>query len=297
MVWKLPPLNALRSFEAAARLSSFTRAADELAVTPGAVSRQIKNIEQFLGLDLFERTAREVTLTASGRQYLDMATGMFSQLHSATEHLRERGRQRPLHIWSSMTFSMRWLVPRLAKYYASNEGMEVFLTTSLKPVDFRSGDIDLAIRYGTGEWEGSISHLLVRTDLLPVCSPQFVAKHKITTLEDLARTTLLHSVIRLDDWRNYLGAAKIDDVDPYRGMRFESSALAYQAAEQGLGVALGQRALVQDDLTSGRLVAPLDFSIPSRGGFYMIYPKDTERWKEIYAFRDWIMSEAETDQK
>ncbi len=294
MPWKLPPLNALRSFEVAARLGSFTQAADELHVTPGAVSRQIKNLEQYLGLDLFERSARDVTLTPSGRQYLEVAANMFGELHTATEQLMARGRDRPLHIWSSMTFSMRWLVPRLTKYYSEHGGLDVFLTTSLKPVDFRNGDIDIAIRYGAGQWTGVTPHLLVRTDLIPVCSRAYQQEHQISELADLRGLTLLHSVIRLDDWNNYLQAAGLGEIDGYRGMRFESSALAYQAAEQGLGLALGQRALVQDDLDSGRLVAPLEFSIASNGGFYLIYPEGAERRKDIATFRDWLLSQVDT---
>ncbi|MFN4099344.1 MAG: transcriptional regulator GcvA [Pararhodobacter sp.] len=295
MPWKLPPLNALRSFEVAGRLGSFTQAAEELHVTPGAVSRQIKNLEQYLGLDLFERGARDVVLTPSGRQYLEVAANVFGDLHSATEQLMARGRNRPLHIWSSMTFSMRWLVPRLTKYYSEHGGLDVFLTTSLKPVDFRNGDIDIAIRYGTGQWPGVTPHLLVRTDLIPVCSQTYQQENRISELSDLRGLTFLHSLIRLDDWHNYLQAAGLENIDAYRGMRFESSALAYQAAEQGLGLALGQRALVQDDLDSGRLVAPLEFSIASNGGFYLIYPEGAERRKDIASFRDWLLSQASTD--
>ncbi|GGE46158.1 LysR family transcriptional regulator [Primorskyibacter flagellatus] len=294
MVWKLPPLNALRSFEAAARLKSFTAAADELCVTPGAISRQIKNLETFLGLDLFERTAREAKLTTSGRQYLEISTLLFSQLHGATERLLSRGERRPLRIWSSMTFSMRWLVPRLSSYHAERSGPDVILTTSLKPVDFRSGDIDIAIRYGTGtEWPGCIAIPLVKTDLVPVCSPALAASGNFRSPADLAQSTLLHSLVRIEDWRRYLEAANVTSVDPYSGMRFESSILAYSAAEQKLGFALGQRALVRDDLSAGRLAAPIDFSMRANGGFFLIYPEDHDNPKELSEFRDWIVAEAE----
>lgn len=294
MVWKLPPLNALRSFEAAARLKSFSAAADELCVTPGAISRQIKNLETFLGLDLFERTAREAKLTTSGRQYLEISTLLFSQLHGATKQLLSRGERRPLRIWSSMTFSMRWLVPRLSSYHAARSGPDVILTTSLKPVDFRSGDIDIAIRYGTGsEWPDCTVIPLVKTDLVPVCSPKLAESGRFRKPADLAGTTLLHSLVRIDDWHRYFEAANVDSIDPYAGMRFESSILAYSAAEQNLGFALGQRALVRDDLRTGRLAAPVDFSIRSGGGFFLIYPENNDNEKELANFCNWIMAEAE----
>lgn len=291
MKWNLPPLNALRSFEAAARLSSFSAAADELAVTPGAISRQIAKLEEFLGANLFSRRSREVRLTQVGVEYLEMAGSAFQMIHRETGRLRKDNDSNTLTIWSSMTVSMRWLVPTLASYYARMQGTEVELTTSLHPLVGNSREFDFAVRYGHGDWPGFTSDLLFMTDLLPVCAPEMLSEFPTRTPADLIGKTLLHSHVRLGDWQAYWAAAELGELQ-MAGVQFEISAIAYQAAAQGMGVALGQHKLIEDDLASGRLVAPIDFSIPSNGGFYLIYLPETLRRKPATAFRRWLLDVA-----
>lgn len=292
MKWTLPPLNALRSFEAAARLCSFSGAADELNVTPGAISRQIAKLEDFLNTTLFVRGTRDVSLTAPGSDYLEMASSVLATIHRETARIRKDGTGNTLTIWSSMTVSMRWLVPHLTDYHAKVPGAEIALTTSIRPLVGNSREFDFAVRYGHGDWPGFATDLLFTTDLLPVCAPRLRGNFPTGTPTDLSGQTLLHSQVRSGDWQTYCDAAGLKEIKAGTGLKFESSAVAYQAAMQGMGVALGQRKLVQDDLDTGRLIAPIDFAIPSDGGFYLIYLPETLRRKQAMAFRKWLLEVA-----
>src|SRR5262245_55138352 len=204
---RLPPLNAIRAFEAAARHMSITLAADELHVTPGAVSRQIKALEDVLSLRLFERGHREITLTRQGAEYHRAVTRALDALREATRRLK-RGRQRKqLKIRAYTTFAMRWLIPRLSGFHAAHPGIEVLLKASLEPVDFRKEDIDGAIRLGDGQWPGVRTHRLVANILAPVASPRLLkAGPRLKRPADLAHHTLLHSIARPDDWASWLEA-------------------------------------------------------------------------------------------
>lgn len=291
MKWKLPPLNALRSFEAAARLKSFSAGAEELNVTPGAISRQIAKLEDYLGVTLFTRGTREVEVTAVGAEYLETASALFATLHRETARISKDNDQNTLTIWSSMTVAMRWLVPHLTDYYAmsKDQGMEVAITTSLRPLVGNSREFDFAVRYGRGDWPGFSADLLLETDLIPVCSPSFLDRFPTGTPQDLAGQTLLHSQVRPNDWQSYLNAAGIADINGMNGLKFESSAIAYQAAAKGLGVAIGQRSLVQEDIETGKLIMPISFSIPTDGAFYLIYLPEILRNKRAAHFRNWLL--------
>lgn len=291
-----PPLNPLRTFEAAGRHLNFSAAAEELHVTPGAVSRQIKVLEDFLGLALFQRGHREVRLTEAGETYLTALIDVFGRIDAATRRLTERRRGRSLHIWCSMTFAMRWLVPRLPAFHRANPDRDVLFTTSLRPVDFSSGDVDVAVRIGPGNWPGVIAHELVRTELTPVCSPSLIeTRGPLRSVEDLAGHTLLHSMLRPRDWGFWLKAAGARTVDPDHGVKFESSSLAYQAAIDGMGIAMGQRALIADDIALKRLVAPFELVLPDQTGFYLLYPEQTRQSPHLTVFRDWVLEEARKD--
>jgi len=294
---RLPPLNPLRTFEAAARHQSFTRAARELHVTPGAVSRQVMVLEKFVGARLFERVNREVRLTPVGQRYLHDLSDVFDRIAASTLRAMQGVRERPLHVWCPMTFAMRWLVPRLPAFHAAHPGRDAIFTTSLKPVDFSVHDADVAIRMGRGDWPGVISRHLVGIELLPVCSPRLLSgPTPLKTPRDLARHTLLQSVARPEYWRIWLEAAGAGDVDPDRGLTFESVSLAYQAALEGLGVAMGQHALVAEDLAVGRLVAPFGPRVPIDNAFYLVYPERLEDDAHLSTFRDWILAEAQADE-
>jgi LysR family transcriptional regulator, glycine cleavage system transcriptional activator len=293
MSWRLPPLNALRAFEAAGRHISFTRAGKELHVTPGAVSRQIKFLEESLGISLFDRTNRELRLTEAGKQYLITLSELFERLDKTTKRLLDTQREQQLHIYCSMTFTLRWLVPRLTSFHALYPKRDIRLTTTVPtPLLLSTGDIDVALRQGVGPWPDAIAHRLIDTELLPVCSPRLLEANPLREIADLKRHTLLHSLARPADWAAWLSAAGATDIDPEHGIRFESSSLAYQAAIEGIGCVIGQIALVFDDLLSGRLVAPFPLILKDGGAFQLVYHENAAHNVRLVEFRDWMMAEA-----
>lgn len=292
---RLPPLNAIRAFEVVARRLSITIAAEELHVTPGAVSRQIRTLEDALGIALLVRGHRQISLTRAGEEYYRAVTKSMDVLREATVRLTRRTRRTQLKVRAYTTFAMRWLIPRLSSFHAANSGIEVLLTASLEPVDFRREDIDGAIRLGDGKWSGANAHRLVSNILVPVCSPT-VAK-KVRKPADLQRQVLLHSIARPDDWACWLAAAKVDgEVDSRSGMTYQSSAMAYAAALEGQGFAIAQRFLVEDDLGSGKLVAPFRKAV-DMGDFtyYLVTPADRSESASMATFRKWLLAQFEQD--
>jgi LysR family glycine cleavage system transcriptional activator len=300
---RLPPLNALRAFEAAARRLSITLAAEDLHVTPGAVSRQIKGLEQTLGFELFTRGHREISLTRQGSDYHRAITRAFDLLREATREATRkatRGRKRQqLKIRAYTTFAMRWLIPRLSGFQAAHPDIEVLLKASLQPVDFRKEDLDGAVRLGDGQWPGAQCTRLVSNVLAPVASPALLKSgHRLKKPADLARHTLLHSIARPDDWRHWLDAAGISDqqVDPAAGMTYESSAMAYAAAIEGQGLAIAQLFLVAKDLEEGRLVMPFKKTV-DMGDFtyYLLTPSHREESASMKIFRLWMLDQLRTN--
>ncbi len=227
---RLPPLNPLRAFEAAARMKSIRKAALELAVTPGAVSRQVHSLEAYLGLKLFRRDPGAIALTAAGERYLEAVSHHLDGIREATRKIAGTRTQSILKIRAYTTFAMKWLVPRLSSFQATDPSLEVRLMTSLEEVDFAREDIDCAIRLGNGDWHGLGVDRLVKNELIPVCSPRYRRNQKMRCAKDLGRIPLLHSLARPDDWMLWLTEAGIATIDPYAGPKFESSVLAYQAA-------------------------------------------------------------------
>jgi len=287
----LPPLNALRAFEAAARRLSITAAAEELHVTPGAVSRQIRGLEETLGRQLFIRGHRQISLTAAGAEYFKAVAKAVMDLREATARLTVGDGRQKLKVRAYTTFAMRWLIPRLSGFHAANVGVEVLLTASLDPVDFDQEDIDAAIRLGPGTWPNVTAYRLVPNVLVPVCSPGLAKK--VRKPADLAGQVLLHSIARPDDWGIWLRqGAGVKAVDPRSGMTYQSSAMAYAAALEGQGFAIAQQFLVEDDLASGKLVAPFRQRV-DMGDFtyYLLTPKSRKESKSMAIFRKWLLSE------
>ncbi|RZT31816.1 transcriptional regulator GcvA [Cupriavidus agavae] len=288
---RLPPLNAIRAFEVVARRLSITVAAEELHVTPGAVSRQVRTLEDALGVALLVRGHRQITLTRAGEDYYRSVTRAMDVLRDATTRLTRRTRRTQLKVRAYTTFAMRWLIPRLSSFHTANRGIEVLLTASLDPVDFRREDIDGAIRLGDGKWQGVNAYRLVRNVLTPVCSPALATG--VRKAGDLQRQVLLHSIARPDDWASWLAAAKGDAVvDARSGMTYQSSAMAYAAALEGQGFAIAQRFLVEDDLASGKLVAPFRKAL-DMGDFtyYLITPADRKESPSMATFRKWLLAQ------
>jgi len=290
---RFPSLNALRTFEAAARHGSFTLAANELNVTPGAISRQIKYLEDTLRIELFERGHREVTLTAIGKEYLDCLTDAFDRIEMGTERLLQAHASQRLNIFCSMTLTMRWLVPRLGRFHAKYPSREICMNTPIPNLShLRSGRSSVAVRMGSTDWEETSNERLFDIKLVPVCSPKFLQEQaSAVDYANLGQFTLLQSLARPDDWTNWANSVDIALDDGSR-LHFESSSLAYEAAINGVGIAIGQLALVLDDLRTGRLVAPLDH-VHGDGSFVTLSARpEFVRDPAFIEFRNWIRDEA-----
>lgn len=289
----LPPLNALRVFEVAGRVGSFKRAAADLNVTPGAISRQITLLEEFLKRPLFERHHREVTLTPEGQAYLVEISQAFGQLRESTLRLRRTSSPRPFNIWCPMTFSLRWLAPRLPQFQRMFPKQEVSITTVLSPLEVDLDRFDVAIRIGRGGWRGLTSQRLMDIEITPVCSPTLVpGSRRPWGLDELGRHMLLHSAVRPDYWRLWLDAVGAVGIDAERGMRLESVGLAWELAMQGSGVAMGQLALVEGELATGRLVAPFDHVEKIEDAFYLIESPAAQSNTVVQAFVAWVREQA-----
>ncbi|RYF59188.1 MAG: LysR family transcriptional regulator [Comamonadaceae bacterium] len=287
----LPPLNPLKCFEATGRLLSVTHAANELYVTPAAVSRQIKALEQFLGIKLFKRIPGGLELTIAGARYLSDVTPLIGGLRDATNAVMGGSfRRHSLKIRSPATFAVKWLIPRLATFHRAHPDIDVQLSTSPAPLQFDLEEIDAGVELGEGPWLRTKVQRLVPNELIPVMAPaKNVVAKRILKLADLQTRTLLHSMARPDDWHLWLQANGAAHVNGYQGMKYETSLLAYQAAAEGHGVAIAQRALIERELASGALVAPFDCAL-DRGSYtyYFVWPDDRRESSELTAFRQWL---------
>ena len=292
MARRLPPLSTLRSFESAARLLSFSKAAEELHVTHGAVSRSIRHLEDHLGLLLFERKTRAVKLTPIGATYAATVRDVLDRLSVATIAIQDRDTQGVLNVSTLDSFAAKWLVPRLFRFRRGHKDIDMRLSTSDQLADFVTDGIDLAVRYGRGRYPGLSAELLMREDVFPVCSPSLLdAPHPLSKPAHLKHHTLIHDDFPID-WAMWLRSAGVSGVDPHRGPRFQSSEHAVQAAVQGEGVALGRSALVADDLSDGRLVQPFTLKLPTDLAYYVVYPQIALERPKARAFRDWLFDEA-----
>jgi LysR family glycine cleavage system transcriptional activator len=292
---RLPPLNALRAFEAAARHLSITLAAAELSVTAGAVSRQIKVLEETLGLPLLKRGHRQIALTRQGADYYRAISRALESIRDATRKLGG-SRRRQLRIRAYTTFAMRWLIPRLSGFHAAHPEIEVLLKASTEPVDFHKEDIDGAVRLGDGHWPGTHTYRLVANILAPVASPALLKNGpKLKRPADLGRYPLLHSMARADDWGYWLEAAGAGPkVDARSGMSYESSAMAYEAAAEGQGIAMAQLFLVEKDLREGRLVMPFRQTFDMGDTtYYLLTPKHRNESPSMKTFRLWLLEQFE----
>ena len=299
MIRSLPPLNALRAFEAAGRHLSFTKAAAELNVTPAAVSHQVKALEELLEVPLFHRLTRALRLTDAGQAALPTLSQGFDQLVQGVEQARAQRESGELTISVSPAFGALWLVPRLERFRSRHPEIEIRIDGTDRLVDVARDDADVALRYGPGGYGG------VRVDRLfgqvntPVCSPALLSgEHPLRKPDDLRHQTLLHIDWKDAEasWRMWLLAAGLPDIDPTRGPRFSMENMAVQAALDGQGVALVGDILVADDLAAGRLTRPFDpgLSTPLAFSYYLLSAKVGAEPRKVTAFRDWLLEEART---
>ncbi|MCA3741396.1 transcriptional regulator GcvA [Phenylobacterium sp.] len=295
---RLPPLNALRAFEAAARHLNFSRAADELSVTPGAVSQQIQNLEDYVGAPLFRRTPKGLLLTDAAQTALPALREAFDGLAEAASLLTAAVDGRRLTLTAAPSFAAKWLVPRLGRFEAAYPQVDVWLSAGLDLVDLTAGEVDIALRYGAGRYPGMEVRRLIGETVIPVLSPELHAVNPLNRPEDLANHLLLHDGSpdpddSCPDWTMWLAARGVRDVDGARGPRFNQSSLVIEAAVNGRGVALAKRTLAQDDLDAGRLVAPLQIATAVDFAYYLVHPKSKGRLPQVKAFISWITAEAE----
>ena len=294
MLRRLPPLNAVRAFEAVARNGSVTRAARELSVTQGAVSRHVGALEHWLGARLVERAQRGIRLTVQGAAYFRALRSALDQIDHATRQLQQSPDDNLLRLKLPPTFAIRWLVPRLAGFHALHPAIDVQITTSHERADFDREDIDACIHSERESPPGPGFRRLLGEVLLPVCSPRLLQRGpRLEAPADLAHHVLLCSLNRPDDWPAWLGAAGVPHIDGNSGLKFENAALAYQAAIDELGVMIAQRALVEEDLRTGRLVTPIAMPLRMPGGYYLAYSPHRPTSARVAAFEEWVVKEAQ----
>jgi LysR family transcriptional regulator, glycine cleavage system transcriptional activator len=295
---RLPPLNALRAFEAAARHLSFNAAAAELNVTPAAISHQIKALEDDLGIKLFRRLNRAVRLTDAGQACLPGLRDGFERIADAVARARQGEGVGVLTVTSSPAIAAKWLLPRLERFRERHPSIDLRIDASMRLVEFAREDVHIGLRYGTGNYPGLHSELLLRSEVFPVCAPGLLkGKQPLRKPEDLRHHTLIHDeTTTLDprgpDWAMWLRAAGVTDVDANRGLRFNQVALALDAAIGGRGVTLARDVFAAEDLAAGRLVRPFGKAMPVDFAIYVVIPPALVAAPKVKAFRDWLFEEA-----
>jgi LysR family transcriptional regulator, glycine cleavage system transcriptional activator len=289
---RLPPLNSLKAFEAAARHLSFTRAAGELNVTQAAISHQIKGLEDRLGVQLFRRLNRTLLLTDEGQSLLSPVSEALDILAGAVDRLARQEQAGVLTLSTLDSIAASWLVPRIGKFRVLHPDIDVRISSTDNVIDFSSDGIDMGLRYGRGKYPGLECVLLMTESLFPVVSPLLL--EKIGPLEkpsDLARFPLLHDDMR-DDWAAWTEAAGVPEIDVSRGPAFSHSNHIQLAAVAGEGVALGRSIMVVDNLSTGLLQKPFDIELKAQLAYYAVYPKASAGRPKVVAFRDWLIDEA-----
>ena len=290
----LPSLNGLKAFEAAARSESFTRAAEELNVTQGAVSHQVKALEDALGLKLFHRERQRLSLTEGGRAYLAVIRDALDRIAVGTERLLQRQESGALTVSTSPDFAAKWLVNRLGRFAEKHPGLDLRVSATTHHVDFAREDVDVAIRHGDGNWPGLDVQRLYSERLFPVCSPRLLpSRRHIAKAADLLKFPLL----RLDDEKNWVrlfAAAGVKAaVGP--GPVLNRASMVIDAAVDGQGIALARTALAAWDLINGRLVRPVEASLRTANTYWIVCPKAAANVPKIATFRNWVLAEATED--
>jgi len=295
---KLPPLNGLRAFEAAARHLNFSRAAEDLFVTPAAISHQIKGLEDYLGVSLFRRLPRAVILTDEAQAVLPMVAEGFDKLAQAMDALKETGGSGVLTVSSAPTFASKWLLQHLDDFVEQYPDINVRLDARLDTIDFQRDGVDVAVRLGGGVYPGMRVDQLFDEHVVPVCHPKFLEKpHPLKRPSDLKHHTLLHIdwgniQAPFPDWNMWLASAGVDDVDPTRGPVFTVESMAIAAAVRGTGIALASTYAVADELADGQLVAPFTQTLQSEISYWVVAPERTADQPKVRAFREWILKRA-----
>lgn len=287
---KLPPLNSLKSFEAAGRLLSFTLAASELNVTQAAISHQVKVLEDFLGVPLFNRLPRKLTLTDQGMALLPEVIDAFDIVASAVGSVSKRATNDLLSVRLAPSFAAKWLSPKLKYFWLQYPEIDLSLYHAHSAVDFSRENIDIAVTYGKGDWPGVISERILSLDFSPVCSPSFLANDKpLSDINNLRYYTLLHDASH-ECWTEWLKLAGVSDIPSNRGTIIDDTNVLIQAAVDGQGVALGSSIFVEDHIEAGRLVKPFEPVLVNDFAYYVVYPESHLNNPAVCAFKDWLLA-------
>lgn len=290
MAQKLPPLTALRAFEAAARLESFSRAADEIFVTHSAVSHQIKALEEFLGVPLFSRQGRRrVTLTSEGDFFAERVRSALNQVSEAAGWIARRNRTNRLNVSVMPSFAARWLMPRLGRFMELHPGLEVNVQSTQALADFARDEIDMAIRFGKGGWSSVHEELWMEDECFVVCSPRFNRGKLPKRPQDLAKLPLQRTDPGM--WTRWFRAAGVDLPEPIGGLEISDGALMLQAAIDGQTIAFTRNSIAANDIAKGNLVRLFDIALPSERSYFLLWPEQQEPSEVMLKFRDWLYEE------
>lgn len=294
---RLPPLNALKAFEAAARHENFTRAAEELFVTQGAVSHQVKALETELGVKLFSRERQRLLLTEAGREYLVAVRDALDRIALATERLLQRQNAGVLTVSTSPDFASKWLVHRLGSFAEAHPEIDLRVSAALHHVDFAREEVDMAVRHGDGNWPGLHTVRLSSEQLFAVCSPKLLTgRRRLSKPSDILKYPLIHMDSRTD-WARWLQAAGIDNANVIHGPVFNRASMVIDAAINGQGICLARTTLAAWDVINGRLVRPFAETLRLSKTYWIICPKATAELPKIVTFRDWLLAEASQDMR
>jgi LysR family glycine cleavage system transcriptional activator len=289
------PLNALRAFSVAVRFDTFTAAANHMGVSQVAISRQISLLERHIGVKLFERGPRSVTLTASGRAFGHEIADLFHELEDVTDRLLSREREHTVTLRVYPTFAHHWLLPRMASFRAKHPEDRIRMETKIERLDFRGTHLDLAVHLGHGSWQGARSRKLFDDTADLVCSPEYAARHDgFRSSSSLSKALLLKSRYRSAVWADWAAHSGLA-LDRAREVTYDSSVLAYSAALQGHGLAMGQMTLLAEDLAAGRLVRPFSQTIHTGMAYFVVWPSDRSVLTKTRHLVDWMLTETGND--
>ena len=286
---RLPPLNSLKSFEAAGRLLSFTRAANELNVTQAAVSHQIKVIEDFLGLSLFIRYPRKLALTEQGRSLLPEVIEAFDRVSNAIGAISQEPSSKMISVRLAPSFAAKWLSPRLKYFWLQHPEIDLCLYHAHPAVEFDREQIDIAVTYGKGDWPGVVADPILSLDFYPVCTPDFMSNDRpLSNINNLRYYSLLHDA-NYECWSDWLKLAGLQAINANKGTIIDDTNVLIQAAVDGQGVALGSSTFVQELLDSGRLIKPFDITLVNEFAYYVVCPEAHLKNPSVQAFKDWLL--------
>jgi LysR family glycine cleavage system transcriptional activator len=295
---RLPPFAALRAFEAAGRLNNFKKAAEDIDLSASAVSHQVRSLEEYLGVQLFNREGGKPKLTSAGAVYLESIQFIFDKLEAATKSVSECNSRPSLVVNLFHSLASCWLIPHLPHFQKKYPDVDIKLLSTYEPIEFTSGDIDLAIRYGEGNWPGLSSDLLFQDELSLVCSPEMAEKlPPLFDAADLCNFTQIRCSLDPSEWQDWFQRVHVEMPEFKNSLELDSRALALEAAAKGLGIAIGRMPYVIDDLNMNRLCDPYSLNLSCKQGYYLVYPEQHSNHTHVASFREWLLDECNITQQ